>query len=111
MITANMQNKRKHGEQLCVHVYFALTDRGHHPQVRLWVKTHEDIQKQIAGWCAIKSTYLSTKEEISSVNDAEAQIGQLGAFRKELSNRTVSSKEPLEALGADIKNAKYESGA
>lgn len=77
--------------------------------VRLKVQSHADLHSRLSAWATAKAAYLANKETITSVAQAEVQLSRLGAYRKELANRTASGKTSLEKLGAEIHAAKYSS--
>eukprot|EP00043_Microstomoeca_roanoka_P017478 m.182433 g.182433 ORF g.182433 m.182433 type:complete len:1285 (+) comp16641_c0_seq1:297-4151(+) len=76
-------------------------------KVRLWVKTHADLQTELAEWYLDRKTYLENKQVIASIQQAELQLSVLSAFRQEKMDVTEGSVASLKQLGEQIRSAEY----
>eukprot|EP00049_Salpingoeca_infusionum_P009182 m.152573 g.152573 ORF g.152573 m.152573 type:complete len:1745 (-) comp14262_c0_seq1:1421-6655(-) len=77
-------------------------------KIRLWVRTHSDSYKLLTQWYGEKKKFLSTKETVENVRDAQFHLGLLDAFRQEKTDLTSGSVAALKQLGGDIRVAEYK---
>lgn len=56
-----------------------------------------------------KENYLTTREAIDSISEAETALGLLDSYEKEKESMTDISVAQLKSLGESIRTAKYQS--
>eukprot|EP01094_Clydonella_sp_ATCC50884_P008373 TRINITY_DN177_c0_g1_i1.p1 TRINITY_DN177_c0_g1~~TRINITY_DN177_c0_g1_i1.p1 ORF type:complete len:1232 (+),score=684.36 TRINITY_DN177_c0_g1_i1:352-3696(+) len=76
--------------------------------LRLQNQEHNDMHENIQAWVAGREQYLTTKESISSVAEAQTQLSLLDSYEAEKVMMGESSVAQLKALGAETKASKYE---
>jgi hypothetical protein len=75
-------------------------------KVRLVVSCHRGLYDKLVAWMAVKRAYLQTKEDVSSIQQAELQRSLLAAFNQDL-RELSSSVDALKAQGNEIRTAEY----
>jgi len=69
---------------------------------------HEHVHSVIAAWSTEKTVFLSKKEEIGSIADAELQLSLLNAYLTERKELEAVRVPPLQELGQEILAKKYK---
>jgi Ca2+-binding EF-hand superfamily protein len=77
-------------------------------QLRLKVEQHVSKHAKVVAWFADREAYLSIKEDVDSVAQANEQLGLLSAYAAEKGAQTSSAVAPFKTLGADILASRYE---
>eukprot|EP00168_Porphyra_purpurea_P020744 TRINITY_DN8863_c0_g1_i1.p1 TRINITY_DN8863_c0_g1~~TRINITY_DN8863_c0_g1_i1.p1 ORF type:complete len:742 (+),score=162.58 TRINITY_DN8863_c0_g1_i1:170-2227(+) len=69
---------------------------------------HQEKFDALQDWSAVKEAYLTKKEDINSVAEAQLQLALLDAFENEKAGMTDAAVAPLKSLGAEILGAQYK---
>eukprot|EP01114_Cavostelium_apophysatum_P006608 TRINITY_DN179_c0_g1_i1.p1 TRINITY_DN179_c0_g1~~TRINITY_DN179_c0_g1_i1.p1 ORF type:complete len:1122 (-),score=548.09 TRINITY_DN179_c0_g1_i1:91-3456(-) len=79
-------------------------------RVRMMNRNHLDRHNKLQSWAAEKATYLNTKENINSIEEARVQLSILEGFKKEKNAVSEFNVSQWKDLGTDILGQKYETG-
>eukprot|EP00055_Hartaetosiga_balthica_P008816 m.33924 g.33924 ORF g.33924 m.33924 type:complete len:1745 (+) comp6485_c0_seq2:13-5247(+) len=72
------------------------------------VKVHQDLCANVEKWVDNGKEYLTTKEVVSSLEDAERQTSLLAAFNAEKDDMVKTSIAALKEVGATVRAAEYK---
>lgn len=76
--------------------------------VELDVACHKDLFDKLATWGEERTKYLTTIEPISSVGEAQLELGLLDAYRRDIEDIKAGNIASLETLGEQIRTAEYK---